>query len=164
MPEFKFLLGHLLTIKKAALAFPQDTVMHSVFWEISKRFPAGLYYIDLWPFARTTLVVTTPAAAIQVEDLDLGVPEDIIGPIEGITGGPSLLTMPIGPEWKVRRKALSSTFSATSMMSFAPAVAEQVAVFREILLEHCRSGASNIFQLEDLTLRLTFDVIGVVTL
>lgn len=165
MPDFSLVTGHLLVIKKFAETFPANTVMHNVFWEISKQFPSGLFFIDLWPFARTTLVVTTPSAALQVDSLDLGVPDDIIPPLEGITGGPSLLTLPIGPEWKKRRQTLNPAFSNTSMMTLAPAVANQVAVFRRLLLEKCGASASaEPFQLEEMTLKLTFDVIGVVTL
>lgn len=164
MPEFKLTTSHLLTIKEAIKPFPSDTTMHNVFWDMSKRFSSGLFYVDMWPFSNPTLVITTPAAAIQAEELDLSLPEDIVHPIEGITGGPSLLTMPIGPEWKAWRRSLSSAFSATSMMNFAPAVTSQVSVFRNLLFERCRSGEPDAFLLEDLTLRLTFDVIGVVTL
>jgi sterigmatocystin biosynthesis cytochrome P450 monooxygenase len=164
MPDFSLLTGHLLTLKTFKEAFPTNTVMHNVFWEISKQFPSGLFYIDLWPFARTTLMLTTPSAALQVDSLDLGVPDDIVPPIEGVTGGPSLLSMSIGPEWKGRRQTLNPAFSNVSMMSLAPAVAEQVAVFRDLLLETCASGSAKVFQLEEMTLKLTFDVIGVVTL
>jgi cytochrome P450 len=164
MPDVKLLTGHLLTIKTISESFPSNTVMHNVFWEISKQFPHGFFYIDLWPFARTTLVITTPSGAAQVEAFDLAVPDSIVHPIETITGGPSLLTMRIGPQWKRQRRALSSGFSASSMMALAPAVAEEVAAFRLLLLDRCSAGTSDVFQLEELTLRLTFDVIGVVTL
>uniref|UniRef100_A0A8H7NBH0 Cytochrome P450 n=1 Tax=Bionectria ochroleuca TaxID=29856 RepID=A0A8H7NBH0_BIOOC len=163
MPDVKLLTGHLLTIKTISESFPSNTVMHNVFWEISKQFPHGFFYIDLWPFARTTLVITTPSGAAQVEAFDLAVPDSIVHPIETITGGPSLLTMRIGPQWKRQRRALSSGFSASSMMALAPAVAEEVAAFRLLLLDRCSAGTSDVFQLEELTLRLTFDVIGVVT-
>lgn len=164
MPNFNLLAGHLLTVKEASALLPGNTVMHNVFWDISKRFSSGIFYVDLWPFFGTILVVTTPSAAAQVDDLNLGPPSDIVAPLETIMGGPSLLSLPIGSEWKKWRRAFSVSFSGSYMTSLAPAIADEVSVFRKQLLARCSRGTSDVFQLEELTLKMTFDIIGSVTL
>ena len=164
MPEFRFVTGHLLALKRHSEALPSDTVMHNVFWDISKSVEGGIFYVDLWPFSRTMLVITTPEGAAQVEGFDLNVGSDIAGPLEIITGGPSLISMSIGPDWKKWRKAFNPGFSASYMAGLAPAIADEVAVFRQILLDRCSEEMSDVFQLEELTLKMTFDVIGSVIL
>jgi sterigmatocystin biosynthesis cytochrome P450 monooxygenase len=164
MPKFHLLAGHFLTLKDAIEALPPNVVMHHAFWRMSKQFPDGIFYVNLWPFARTILVVTTPTGATQAQELQLPLPPDIVKPMEVITGGPSLLTMPVGPEWKRWRKAFSPGFSEGYMIGLAPAIAQEVAVFRKLLLEKCTSSESDVFQLEEMTLKLTFDVIASVTL
>ncbi|KAH8894133.1 cytochrome P450 [Thozetella sp. PMI_491] len=164
MPEINPLAGHLLALKESVEKMPPNTVMHNVFHHISKQFPSGIFYVNLWPFSRTLLVVTTPSAASQVESFNLRAGSDIVIPIETITGGPSLMTLPIGPEWKKWRRMFSVGFSTGYMLELAPSIADQVAVFRKLLLERCSSGTSDIFQLEELTLKMTFDIIGSVAL
>ncbi|KAI0133682.1 AflN/verA/monooxygenase [Xylariales sp. AK1849] len=164
MPEFGFLAGHLLTVKNNLELLPANAVVQYAFWQMSKRFPSGIFYVNLWPFSGTLLVIATPSGASQATALDLSVCPEVVGPIETITGGPSLLSMSIGPEWKRWRRAFSPGFSPGYMMGLAPAIVDEVAVFRKILLGRCSSVTSDIFQLEDLTLKMTFDIIASVTL
>ena len=164
MPEFGFVMGHLLALKRHSEAMPSDTVMHNVFWDIAKGVDGGVFYVDLWPFSRPMLVITTPEAAAQAEGFNMNVGSNIAGPLDIITGGPSLISMSIGPEWRKWRKAFNPGFSASYMAGLAPAIADEVAVFRQILLGRCSKEMSDVFQLEELTLKMTFDVIGSVIL
>ena len=107
------------------------------------------------------MVVTTPSAAAQVQSFDLDKPSALCVPLDTLTGGPSLITMR-GTTWKKWRNLFNPGFSAGYMMGLAPAIADEVAVFCGVLRERVRHG--NVFPLEDLTLRLTLDVIGAVTL
>ncbi|KAH6651577.1 AflN/verA/monooxygenase [Truncatella angustata] len=164
MPKFGLLTGHLLTLKKNLELFPSNAVVQYAFWQMSKQFPSGIFYVNMWPFSGTLLVITTPSGATQATALDLNVCPEVVSPIEAITGGPSLLSMSIGPEWKRWRRAFNPGFSPGYMMGLAPAIADEVAVFRKLLLSRCSSGTSDIFQLEELTLKMTFDIIASVTL
>lgn len=67
-----------------------------------------------------------------------------------------------GPTWKKWRALFNPGFSAGYMMGLSPAIADEVAVFCSLLRDRVREG--QVFQLEDLTLKLTLDVIGSVTL
>lgn len=161
MPDFHPIFGHMLFLKKITATLPQNTVMHNVMWKITRDyFPGGLYYLYLWPFFGTILIVCNAHAASQVEHLDLGKPKSVTGPIDTISGGPSLLTQE-GPEWKRWRRLFSKGFSAGHLLSLAPGIAEEMAVFRDLLVSKClATGRSEMFQMEEMTIRMTFDVIA----
>lgn len=161
MPDFHPIFGHLLYLKKVADTLPQNTVMHSVMWKIAReKFPGGLFYLYLWPFSATILIVCDAHAASQVEHLNLGKPQSVAGPIDTISGGPSLLTQE-GSEWKRWRRLFSKGFSAGHLISLAPSIAEEIAVFRDLLINKCQeTGRSDMFQMEEMTVRMTFDVIA----
>lgn len=167
MPDVHPILGHLVLIKKISASLPGDTIMHNVMWKIAQQYaPGGIYYLHLWPFSRTLLVVADAYAASQVEDLDLGKGDNLVKPIEVITGGPSLLTME-GAEWKHWRRLFNTGFSAGYLTGLVPVIADEVAIFRNLLISKCQGasdGRSEIFQMEELTVRMTFDVIGRVVL
>ncbi|CAN8095348.1 unnamed protein product [Discula destructiva] len=161
MPDCHPIFGHLLFLKTVAGTLPQNTVMHTVMWKIMREyFPGGLFYLHLWPFSGTILVVCNAHAASQVEHLDLGKPKSVVGPIDTIAGGPSLLTQE-GAEWKRWRRLFSKGFSAGHLLSLAPSIAEEMAVFRALLVRKCQdTGRSEMFQMEEMTVRMTFDVIA----
>lgn len=161
MPDFHPIFGHLLFLKNVAATLPQNTVMHNVMWKITREhFPGGLYYLHLWPFSGTILIVCNAHAASQVEHLDLGKPKSVVGPIDTIAGGPSLLTQE-GSEWKRWRRLFSKGFSPGHLLSLAPIIAEEMAVFRDLLVSKCQdTGRSEMFQMEEMTVRMTFDVIA----
>lgn len=167
MPETHPIFGHLPLVKKVAAALPPDTIMHNVVWKIARDlFPGGVYYLNLWPFSQTLLIVADADMASQVEALSLGKGDNIVKPLEVITGGPSLLTME-GAAWKRWRRLFSTGFSAGYLTSLAPTVADEVATFRDLLLKKCREapgGLSEVFQMEEMTVRMTFDIIGRVVL
>lgn len=163
MPRFSFLAGHFLVLGKVMRLLPSDSIIHNIMWYISKDYPKGIFYISLWPFSGTVMVISDADAAAQLESLPLAKGADIINPLEQITGGRSLLTMD-GDEWKRWRRLFNPSFSPGYMMGLAPAIADEVAVFRQKLFDRCSEGLSEVFQLEDLTLRMTFDVIGSVVL
>lgn len=130
-------------------------------WQLSKRFPNGMFYINMWPFSGTWLVVTTPSGAAQVQAANLDKPPVLSGPLEKLNGGPSLLTMH-GDMWKRWRTLFNPGFSPAYIMALAPAVTQEVAVFNRLLRQRALEG--KVFQLEDMTLKLTVDTIGAATL
>ncbi|KAK7955875.1 uncharacterized protein PG986_005097 [Apiospora aurea] len=162
MPPFSLLSGHLAAFKAVASALPLDATMHTILSKLSEAFPGGVFYLNLWPlFSGTWLVVTSPRVAIQVQALNLPKPETSHGPVDTITGGPSLTTM-TGDVWKRWRTLFNPGFSPNYLLQLAPLVVKEVEVFCELLREEARKG--QMFQLEDFTLRLTVDLIATVSL
>ena len=140
---------------------PQDATFHVIVRQIAKQFPGGIFYITLWPFSKTIMIVANPFVASQVESASVDKPAAICSTLEVINGGPSLMTMH-GGAWKEWRTLFSPGFANGYLTGLASAIADEVAVFCKLLQEHAKKG--QMFQLEEYTLRLTFDVIGRVTL
>lgn len=161
MPEYHPVFGHLLALKACIEALPRNVTFHLVIQKMAEQFSNGVFYLNLWPFNPTVIVVAKPSVASQVQAASLDKPAAICATMEIINGGPSLMTMK-GSEWKEWRGLFSPGFSAGYMTGLAPAIADEVVVFCDILRKLASKG--DVFQLEEYTLRLTFDVIGRVTL
>jgi sterigmatocystin biosynthesis cytochrome P450 monooxygenase len=164
MPTFHPVFGHFIALKEGIEKFPRNVTMHVVVHYLSKQFPNGIFYLNLWPFnSKTIMVVSNPVLAAQVESASpaLGKPPEMCGTIEVINGGASLMTMH-GSTWKRWRGLFNPGFAAGYITQLAPAVAEEVGVFCTILRDLAEKG--ELVQLEEYSLRLTFDIIARVTL
>ncbi|KAI1175949.1 cytochrome P450 [Nemania sp. FL0916] len=161
MPEYHPVAGHLIALRECSQAMPRDTTIHVVIQHMVKQFPKGIFYLNLWPFNKTMIVVANPFAAAQVEAAFLDKPSEMCDTLEIINGGPSLMTMHAST-WKQWRGLFNPGFAAGHILGLGPAFAEEVAVFCGLLQDFARKG--NMFQLEEFTLRLTFDIIARVTL
>ncbi|KAI1363664.1 cytochrome P450 monooxygenase [Xylaria arbuscula] len=160
MPPYHPIAGHLIALKEHAQSLPRNTTIHVVIQRMAKEYPNGILYLNLWPFNKTMIIVASPVAAAQVEAAFLDKPPEMCNTLEVINGGASLMTMH-GDTWKKWRGLLNPGFAAGYMTGLAPAIAEEVAAFCALLTQLSKKG--EIFQLEEYTLRLTFDVISRVT-
>lgn len=162
MPTYHFIFGHLPALKKSIEAMPRNCTLHFVVRHLSRQFPNnGVWYLNLWPFhSKTLMVVANPFAASQVEGVR-DKPAAMCKTLEVINGGPSLMTMH-GATWKKWRGIFALGFAPSYMIGLAPSIAEEAAVFCDLLEKQAIDG--NMFLLEEFTLRLTFDAIARVTL
>ncbi|KAF2469381.1 cytochrome P450 [Lindgomyces ingoldianus] len=165
MPQnWSWIFGHLLVLQKARSKFPSDAAA----WTTALRELAlgatdtEVLLVDLWPVSPPLLIVADPEVAVQITN-KYNLPktrhnsEDSMKPI---VGGPSIISMN-GEEWKLWRGLFNPGFSAANMTTYVPYIVDCVQVFCEKLEE--RAGKV-LFQLEDLTTRLTTEVIAKVTL
>ncbi|KAI1738018.1 cytochrome P450 [Xylaria scruposa] len=161
MPDYHPVAGHLVALREYSQVLPRDTTIHVVIQHMVKQFPKGVFYLNLWPFNKTIAVVANPFVAAQVEAAFLDKPREICKTLEIINGGASLMTMHAST-WKQWRGLFNPGFAAGYITGLAPAFAEEVAVFCSLLQDCAKNGS--MFQLEEYTLRLTFDIIARVTL
>lgn len=161
MPKYHPVFGHLPALKESIQALPRNATMHDVVRHMANQFPNGVFYLNLWPFNETVMVVADPSVALQVEAASLNKPAGMCANMDIINGGASLQTMH-GSTWKKWRGLLNPGFAAGYIIGLAPVIADEVAVFCRLLQQRAKQGS--MFQLEEYTLRLTFDVIGRVTL
>jgi len=161
MPAFTLLGGHFGALKEIIKTMPPKATIHTVIKQLSTQFPSGMFYVNMWPFFGTWLIVTTPSGAAQCQALNLRKPGILTAPLEVVAGGPTLVAMH-GDTWKWWRSLLNPGFNPTYMLGLAPLVAEEVAVFCKLLRQRARQG--KVFQLEEMTLRLTVDTIAAVAL
>lgn len=161
MPTHHPVFGHFIALKESIQAVPRNAVMHVVVKRMAGAFPNGVFYLNLWPFNDPLMVIANPHVASQVENAFLGKPVNISATLDIINGGPSLMTMH-GSTWKRWRALFNPGFAAGYMTTLAPAIADEVGVFCDLLKNKATGG--QLFTLEEYTLRLTFDVIARVTL
>lgn len=161
MPTFHPVLGHLKVLKECLQELPKNCTVHVAMQHLSRRFPQGVFYIDLWPFSKTLMVVGSPMVANQIENASLSKPLEIVQPLEILSGGPSLVTMH-GDVHRKWRNLFNPGFSTGYMTTLAPSIAEEVLQYCNLLSKRAKEG--KMFQIEEMTLRLTFDVIGHVAL
>ncbi|KAI1418491.1 cytochrome P450 [Hypoxylon sp. FL1857] len=161
MPTYHAIFGHFPAMKQYRQILPRNTTVHVVISQLAKQFQNGIFYLNLWPFSRTIVVVTNPFLASQVEAAFLDKPVSTCTIMDTINGGPSLMSMR-GNKWKKWRGIFNPGFAAGYIIGLAPAIADEVVVFCKLLQDLSRKG--EMFELEEYTLRLTFDVITRVTL
>lgn len=161
MPKHNFFFAHLLVLKRHMSRLPRDSTTNTIFLELSKDFPAGVFYVDLWPITRPMLVVNTLDTVTQLQNAPLDKPPEINSAVVDLCGGPSLFTMQEHP-WKYWRRLFNPGFSSSHMLQLVPAFVKETEVFCDILRQH--AATSEVFQLENLTIKLTIDIIGAVSL
>ena len=162
MPEHSLIFGHLLAAKKAIDQLPSRAHPVLGFGHIARQqFPKhGIYYMDLWPIGVPFIMVTNPSMAIQATQttgIALHRPLELREWFASITGGPAMFDME-PEEWKPWRTWFNPGFSQANLGTLVGHMVEDTCVYRDILSEHARRG--DIFQLNNLTLRFTMDLIG----
>ena len=118
-----------------------------------------VFYMDFWPFLAPTLIISNPEIGQQAQ---LTPKHEIVTDyMYHLTGGKNLVSMH-GAEWKTWRSIFNPGFSASHLMTLVPGIVDDSMVFCEILREHAEKG--DVFRLEDLSTKLTVDIIGKVVL
>ncbi|PWY68371.1 cytochrome P450 [Aspergillus eucalypticola CBS 122712] len=160
---WSWLTGHLLVLSDYVNRLPEDANVVLATQELaSEHTDTEIFLLDVWPMSPAQYIVFYPEAASQATN-KLNLAKAVIQPrfMQPITGGPSMISMG-NAEWKVWRSIFNPGFSAGSMQDLLPEVIKSVGVFCEKL--HEKANAGKFFALDDLTTRLTMDVILKVTL
>ena len=163
MPKgWNWITGHLLILQKYVDRLPPDANVNLALAELAREFSdTEVFLMDFWPVYPPLLVVFDPDAAVQVTTkYNLPKTSMHLQFMKPITGGPNLISMS-GSEWKTWRSLFNPGFSTAALMESVPHVVRSVQTFQEILEEKTREG---IICLDELTTRLTMDVIMKVTL
>ena len=132
--------------------------------DISRKFSTGLYYLDLWPMSVPFMIVSSPTMANQAtqqSNLAHERPRELRDWFRPITGGPALFDMSY-EEWKPWLSLFSPGFSASNLLTHVPEIIEETLTYHATLIEHARKGY--VFQLNNVTLRFTMDLMGRVVL
>lgn len=164
MPPHHPVFGHMLLAKDILLQMPKD--MHPTYVPglMKRAFPdiGPVFYLDMWPFAVPILVASSPSAASQfTQDHSLPKADALRKFLKPLTRNQDLVSLE-GQAWKLWRKIFSPGFSGSHLTSLVPQIAKEVLTFRERLREH--TDVKAVLPLEELTVNLTMDVIGMVIL
>lgn len=164
MPPYNPLFGHLLEVRSVLSKIPSDA--HPLYLpdQLRRKYPdmGRVFYLDMWPFSTPILFAESPSAAYQLIQEHQHLKADpVVRFMYPLTGNKDLVTME-GQPWKDWRAALNPGFSAKHLISLVPRMLKAVSTYSDILAEHAQ--AKDTFSLERVTIGMTMDVIGIVTL
>lgn len=164
MPPWNPVFGHLLvldkTFKKHKL--PRDMHMNDVFGPISKEFDESdsLFYVDLWPFLRPTVLVSSPKYAQQAE-LILDRPDALLWSMHPVTGGPSVFATN-STEWRETRNLLLPGFKSNYISNQIVYATDEAETLIEVL--RTKAESREMFQLDPVILKYMMNISGSSTL
>lgn len=160
--EWSWFTGHLLTLQKYVDRLPPDANVNLAMAELAREHSdTEIFLMDFWPVYPPLLMVYDPDAAVQVSTkYNLPKTSMHLHFMKPITGGPNLISMS-DQEWKTWRSLFNPGFSTAALTEGIPHIVKCTQVFQEKLKERTEAG---ITILDDLTTRLTMDVILKLTL
>jgi len=163
MPPWNPILGHLSLTSKLLRTLPPRCHSHYLPEAIHERFPelGPIFYLDLWPFSKPLLVVTSARFAQQLTEAQLHKDASFRAFMYAFTEERDLVCME-GKEWKKWKSIFSPGFQSSHIMTLVPNIIQDVLIFRKGLREHSKLGRR--FTLEDMSTKLTLDVIGRIVL
>lgn len=161
MPKHNLLFGHLLALKPFADKLPSDAHPFLTIGQLSRDYPDGMVYLDMWPFSDAPLLICTSATAAietaQKTAIGLKKPAPLEKWFHPIAGGPNLFTMH-EDEWRTWRNIFNPGFSQAHIFKLVPDVVQEVKAYRDLL--HDFAQKKDMFLLDDETLWFTLDMIG----
>ncbi|KAF7516103.1 hypothetical protein G7054_g14296 [Neopestalotiopsis clavispora] len=166
-----WIFGHLIFMGEFRKDHPEDANiynMQSWFMDNLERFFPGeetippVIYLDLWPLIHNPMLMTThPAVSAQYTQLkSMPKSRTSIDYLTPLTGNKDIVSVE-GEEWKHWRSRLNPGFSPRNITALLPELVEEMLVFMEGLKKLAgKDGAwGEVFQLEEKTTNLTFDII-----
>lgn len=164
MPPHHPVFGHLLVAKGVMSELPGNANPQYLPGQVSRKYPdvGPVFYLDMWPFTLPILVVASPLAAYQLTQEHSQPKSDGLRKyMRPLTDNNDLVSME-GQPWKDWRNVFNPGFSASHLITLVPEILHEISTFSDILRELVRKG--DMFSLEDLTVNLTMDTIGIVAL
>ncbi|KAI0123574.1 vera protein [Xylariales sp. AK1849] len=127
----------------------------------------GVLYLDFWPVLDPSMIIVfdVGAAAQFTQVKSLRKAPMSRGFIRPLTDNKDIVSLE-GAEWKTWRSRFNPGFSARNIASMTPELIEEVSIFSDELerLAGQKGAWGSVFQLEERTTNLTFDVIARATL
>lgn len=166
-----WIFGHLVFMGEFRKDHPEDANIYNMHgWflrDVSRFFPGEetippIIYLDLWPLIHSPMIMTThPAVSAQFTQLK-SLPKsrtstDYLSPL---TANKDIVSAE-GEEWKHWRSRLNPGFSPRNITALLPELVEEMLVFVDGLKKLAgKDGAwGEVFQFEEKTTNLTFDII-----
>ncbi|GAP90257.1 putative cytochrome P450 [Rosellinia necatrix] len=160
--EWSWVTGHLLVLQKYVDKIPPDAAVAFAMRDLAQEYAdTEIFLMDFWPVYPALFTLFGPETITEVCDKH-NLPKTTVAAssMKPVAGGPNLISMN-GDEWKYWRSLFNPGFSTGAMLNNVPHIVDSVLVFREKLIENIGKG---MFSLDELTTKLTMEVILKVTL
>jgi hypothetical protein len=165
-----WIFGHLIFMGEYRKEHPSDSNFYELhawllkdierFFPGEKEFPP-IIYLDLWPAVKPMILTTHPAVSAQFTQIR-SMPKStlIIDFLRPLTKRKDLVSTE-GEVWKTWKSRFSPGFSSRNITALLPELVEEVLVFVQGLTKLAGTDGNwgPVFQLEEKTINLTFDVI-----
>jgi cytochrome P450 len=157
MPPWSWWFGHLTLLQSYLNGLPPDVNVYLSMRSLTRDYSeTEVFLMDLWPVFSPILMIFGPEPSIQVSNkYNLPKPKTQHKSMLPVVGGASLISMN-DKDWKYWRSLFNPGFSTAVMMSRVPLVVDAVKIFCEGLSAKAGNG---VFSLDDMTTRLTMDII-----
>ncbi|KAI0440501.1 putative cytochrome P450 [Xylaria telfairii] len=160
--EWSWVTGHLLVLQKYVDKIPPDAAVAFAMRDLAQEYAdTEIFLMDFWPVYPALFTLFGPETITEVcNKHNLPKTSVAASSMKPVAGGPNLISMN-GDEWKYWRSLFNPGFSTGAMLNNVPHVVDSALVFREKLIEKIGKG---MFSLDELTTKLTMEVILKVTL
>ncbi|KAI1339721.1 vera protein [Xylariaceae sp. FL0016] len=164
------LFGHLPIFADFRAENPPDSNIYNFHkWIIEnckrywpdRNYPPTVVYIDMWPIVDSLAMVMDPAACAQFTQTNsLPKPNIVKQFLEPLTAANDIVSTD-GQVWKTWRSRFNPGFSQRNLTTLLPEILEEMTVFVQILRDLAGEDGKwgPVFQLEERTTNLTFDII-----
>ncbi|KAK6227443.1 cytochrome P450 [Colletotrichum tabaci] len=159
-PKHSWIWGHTTIWEELAATLPPFTHPQHVYTLMARKYDLpGVFYVDMWPFVESQVVITDPDAARLVLATTPYYPkhptiERFLRPFTG----PGSIAASNGDRWRYNHRMVGSGFSPSHVKPMAGMIAEQVLVFHDRLRR--LAAAAEPFSMEEESAKTVFDVIG----
>lgn len=138
---------------------PFNTHPQAYYTEIARKYKLeGIFYLDFWPVAPSSVVLNDPALLEQVtvskplRTHPLG--KNVMGPVVGDT----VIIVVNGPLWKRLHNAMAPAFSWNHIRGLTGMMIDEIALFQKTLEKRAEDGKA--FSMEKESAKLIFDIIA----
>ena len=164
LPGWSHFWGSLKAIGEIAATLPEDVHGHVLPAAFRKKFSdlPSVFAVDLWPISDRTIMCTSPEACDQItQERSLPKHQSLALYLRPLMGSNNIITME-GHEWKFWRGIFNPGFSLAHLTTLVPGIVQDALAFCSVLEQHAKAG--DLFQMEEVILRCTLDIIGRVIL
>ncbi|KAK2748635.1 hypothetical protein FQN55_004188 [Onygenales sp. PD_40] len=158
-PPHSFWFGHLRLLGELAKAYPHNTYIHHFLISIARDYDfPDIFYLDLWPFSKPTLVVCNHELVAQMTtERNFAKDSEVEKYLRPFLGKHSIISVN-GPQWKALHAIFAPAFSPAYIRSMADGMVDEVLLMHNRLTQMAKSGET--FSATELNINMTFNVIG----
>ncbi|RAL10034.1 cytochrome P450 [Aspergillus homomorphus CBS 101889] len=144
--------------------FPPNTAISTYYTEIAHKYDLkGIFYLDLWPFGPSQMILVDPDAAELVTTIDNYPLHDEVARYLTPLLGEDAIGAADGEKWKMLHQILVPAFRPSNIKAAAPIIAEQVSkLLSPALTAHAQTG--EVFSMEKYAAQLVFGISSMVIL
>lgn len=158
-PPHSWLWGHLKVMGEMAALMPPNCHPQMYYTEIARRYNLeGIFYIDVWPIAPGSAVLSDPGLLEQITVLkplpQHPLSEEVLSPMVGH----NVIATVNGPLWKSLHNAMAPAFTWAHIRQLTGLIVDECIEFRNTLEKLSETG--EVFSLEHESAKLVFDVIA----